>query len=114
MQSVIAAGCVGALTDFDDVLAVRRSDHRSKSILQRQSGVIIGRQFESLFVQDGNIRIKVCGAQTHRNDFCRDTLPFCCLNDVVIDVFIGDVSVDDVVQRDFLGCLKDAVGLFFV
>ncbi len=114
MKSIVVAGGVGTLADFDDVLAIGRGDDRSETILQRQRRVIVRGQFETFLIQNRDVRIEHRRAQPHRDNLDRDSLSLFRLDHEVVDVFVADVSVDDVPQRNGLWCCEVAVRFHFV
>ena len=104
----LAIAQVGRIANLDDVLSVFRNHARRDTIVPGQSGVVTGGQLKSSGVQDRDVGIKEVSprreAEADSVSFGGEPFPLLAVDDVVVDIFAINASMDTVVVGDGLGC----------
>ncbi len=104
MQAVIAiaVAAVRSFANLDVVLAVGRSEDRCGRVLLQQRRVVSRDEFESLRVENGDVRIEHRHAEPHAFDLDADPLSLLGVDHEIIDVFRIDDAVDRHIQGNWL------------
>ena len=111
VESILAGtrSLVGGLADQHRVGAIFRHHDRSRTVAEEKGGIVAGRQFEAVLVENGDIRIKENSSKPHAFHFNREALSLFALEKVVVGILAVGHALHSLVDRNLLGFVEVAV-----